>query len=176
MVAGLCSDQAKLLRWRAEQLLLPTTLIIDADKARSLRELVEKAEALFGGIRILATALLAETLPDSSSKDTRNRARDMLDKGPLTASYFSAAERNLPHIMAMIADEQFEQASAFWNVVLRDSALRAWEQVRKGLGQSARALRADAKCWPRLHGLLNKHVPKNEATEPDTVETEARGE
>jgi CRISPR system Cascade subunit CasA len=173
LVAGLCSDQAKLLRWRVEQLVLPTVLLIDPDKARSLRELVEKAEALHGDLRMLATTLLAETLPDSSSKDTRNRARDMLSSGPLAASYFAAAERALPQIMKLIADAQFEQAEAHWQATLRASAFGAWEQVRKGLGQSARALRADAKCWPRLHGLLNKHVPKSEAAEPDTVEIEA---
>jgi CRISPR system Cascade subunit CasA len=172
LVAGLCSDQAKLLRWRVEQLLLPTALLIDVNKAQDLRDLVEKAEALFNDLRALATTLLAETLPDSSSKDTRDRAREILNNSPLAASYFAAAERTLPQVMDLIADSQFEQAEAMWGETLRSSAFNAWEQVRSGLGQSARALRADAKCWPRLHGLLNKHVPKDKFPESETVEME----
>lgn len=172
LVAGLCSDQAKLLRWRIEQIILPTTLLTDAEKALSLRSLVEKAEELFDSLRSLATTLLAETLPDSSSKDTRGRARDILNKGPLVTSYFAAAERALPQVMNLIADGQFEQADALWHATLRTGALAAWEQVRKGMGQSVRALRADAKCLSRLHGLLNRLVPRENTEELDTIEME----
>lgn len=159
LVAGLASDQAKLLRWRMEQIVLPSALLIDADKALSLREQVAEAEALFREIKRLATGLLAETLPDPASQDTRKRARSLVEAGPLTASFFAETERTLPELLRMIAEGQPEQAQQLWRCSLRQAAEKAWHQTLAGLGRSVPALRADAKYWPRFQGLLNRHVP-----------------
>src|SRR5690606_14944121 len=163
LVAGLASDQAKLLRWRSEQIALPASMLIDAKKAVHLRSLVAKAEAMFGDLRSLATRMLAETLPDSASKDTRTRARSQLEAGPFAASYFAAVERVLPQVLNLIGNSRPDQAEALWCATLRRGALQSWEQVLTGLGSSVRALQADAKFWPRIHGVLNKHVPQTES-------------
>lgn len=170
LMAGLASDQAKLLRWRSESIALPVALLEDEEKTRYLRELVEKAEAVFGEIRKLAARMLAETLPDPSSKDTYKRARSVLESGPLIPGYYATAERTLPELLHLLGEGDFDRATELWHAALRRSALTAWEHASIGLGRSSRALRADAKFLPRFHGLLNKHVP---ITESSTTAKEA---
>lgn len=167
LVAGLASDQAKLLRWRMEQIALPASLLLESDKALHLRDRVAAADALFGELRRLATGMLAETLPDPSSKDTRARARSLVESGPLAARFFAEAERALPELLRLIGDGLPEQAETLWREALRRAAQLAWEQVLAGLGSSARALRADARYWPRFHGLLNKEVPLSDTRVTD---------
>ncbi|EHY79334.1 type I-E CRISPR-associated protein Cse1/CasA [Stutzerimonas stutzeri] len=159
LVAGLASDQAKLLRWRMEQIALPSSLLLEPEKALHLRERVAITDELFGELKRLATGMLAQTLLDPSSKDTRARARSLVESGPLAASYFATAEQALPELLRLIGDAQPETAETLWRQVLRDAAGQAWKKLLAGLGGSARALRADALYWPRFHGLLNKKVP-----------------
>lgn len=159
LVAGLASDKAKLLRWRMEQITLPSTLLLEPDKALHLRERVAVADDLFGEIKRLAIGMLAETMPEPGHKDTRGRARSLVESGPLAASYFASAERVLPELLRLIGEGQPEPAEALWCQALRQAARQAWQQLLQGLGSSARALRADARYWPRFHGLLNKRVP-----------------
>lgn len=168
LVAGLCSDQAKLLRWRAEQIALPCSLITEPDKAQFLALQIERSESLFTDLRILATSMLADTLPDSSSKDARTRARSIVDAGPLGTSYFAAAERKLSPLMELIAGGDFGLANNYWNTALRSSAQQAWLELNKVMGRSAQALRAMARYEGRLHALLNKQVPR----EKELIETE----
>ncbi|RMX15405.1 type I-E CRISPR-associated protein Cse1/CasA [Vandammella animalimorsus] len=163
LVAGLASDQAKLLRWRLERISLPLALLEDADRALYLCELVAKAETVFGDIRALATYMLAESMPEPSHKDTRSRARSLLDTGSFASSYFASAERFLPEVLRQLGDGQFESATRDWNQALRSSASTAWHQVVQGMGLSVSALRSDAKYLPRFHALLNKHFPRAES-------------
>jgi len=159
LVAGLASKDAKLLRWRMEQIALPSTLLLDPDKALHLRARVTAAEELFGELKKLATSMLAETLPAPASKEAGSRARRMVESGPLAASYFAAAERALSKLLRLIGEGQPEQAEALWRQVLREAAEQSWQQLLQGLGGSARSLRADACYWPRFHGVLNKQIP-----------------
>lgn len=158
LVAGLASDQAKLLRWRMERISLPSALLLEPDKALYLRGRLELAETLFLELRRLASGMLAETLPDPASKDTRARARSLVDAGPLAASYFAAAERALPELLDGIGAGALDEAEFLWRGVLRRSADVAWQQVLAGLGYSSRALRADARYWPRFRGLLKAQL------------------
>lgn len=160
LVAGLASDQAKLLRWRAEQLRLPLALLAQPDRAQALGMQVARADDLFKELGRLAVSLLAETLPDSASKDTRSRARSLLDAGPFALTYFAAVERALPLLYEQLGNGLFEDADAAWGQVMRRSAEEAWTLLLKGLGSTPSALRADARFLPRFHGLLNKAVPK----------------
>ena len=159
LVAGMASDQAKLLRWRLEQIILPHALLIEPDRARELHGHVAHAEELHRQLRNLATDLVAATLPDPTSKDTRNRARDLLDAGPLSSTYFSGAERALWPLMDRIAQDRPDEAGALWHRGLHDAAREAWQRVLQGLGWSVRALRAEARLGPRLQGLLRQQLP-----------------
>nr|WP_298163996.1 type I-E CRISPR-associated protein Cse1/CasA [uncultured Pseudomonas sp.] len=162
LVAGLASDQAKLLRWRSESITLPTALLASPECANELRIYVRRAEELFGAIRKLAASMLAETLPDPGSKDTYARARSLFDSGPAAALYFASVERSLGQVMRLLGSgdlDDLDKAEAQWQQTLLAAALAAWQAVREGLGRSPRALRADAKLYPRLLALLHPLRP-----------------
>lgn len=159
LVAGLASDQAKLLRWRLEQVVLPQELLVLPDRALELQAGVALAEEVHRQLRHLASDLIAATLPDPSSKDTRNRARSLLDVGPLSPTFFAAAERDLPALMGLIAKDDSDAADALWQGALRDAARLAWDRVLAVLGNSVVALRAEARIGSRLPGLLRQQLP-----------------
>lgn len=189
LVAGLASDQAKLLRWRSERIALPRALLEDADSAQYLRELVAKAETLFSDIRVLATCMLAENLPDHEDTSKRSprkngggqsirlkaealsRARALLDISPFASSYFAAAERLLSEVLQKLGDGQLESATCDWNQALRSSASIAWHQVVQSMGWSVRALCVDAKYFPRFQALLNQQLPKPKSNPIDEEAT-----
>ena len=104
----------------------------------------------------------AETLPDPGSKDTYSRARSLFDSGPAAALYFASAERSLGQVMLLLGSgdlADLDKAEALWQQTLLAAAQAAWQAVREGLGRSPRALRADAKLYPRLLALLRPLRP-----------------
>jgi len=156
LVAGLATEPGKVkyLRWRSERIALPAKLLASPDHANELRRYVRDAEELFTALRKLATGMLAETLPDPGSKDTWARARSLIDAGPAGALYFASAERHLSRVMALLGNDELDEAEALWRQSLHDAAREAWQAVLAGLGRGAKALRAEARHYPRLQGLL----------------------
>jgi CRISPR system Cascade subunit CasA len=163
--AGLASDQAKLLRWRAERIEMPKTLLAQEDGAEMLRQQVRFAEEVFSRGRSIFSDLIAQTMPDPKHKDTKLRAKDILANGPAAATFFSAAERALPNLMQQIAAGNFDAAAIDWKTVLADAAKQSWTATRRSLGDSPAVLRADARTWPRFIGLLNTLVPHTQKLE-----------
>ena len=161
LVAGLASDQAKLLRWRAEQLVMPVSLFVDVQQAQLVRDIVEEAEVLFTQIRSLATKMIAEALPDSHNKETFSKARSLFDSGPSATLYFSTAERQLSQVLDLLSQDQDEQAEQLWQQAMAQAAHSAWSRLLAGMGSSVHALRADALYWPRFCGLLNERLPEH---------------
>ena len=159
-IAGEIGRPAKLVRWRMEQIVLPANLMVDLDRSETLQEKVADAEALYYTLRTLARAMLADSMPDPDNKETKARAQSLLAAGPLAPTYFALAERALPIVMAQLAADEFEAATAHWNSALREAAQRAWRDVVVGLGSTPRGLRAEARHYPRLQGLLTKYAPK----------------
>lgn len=169
LVAGVASDQAKILRWRADSIALPSVVLFDPDKAQLLGSLLRVAEALFSDMRRLATWMLAHALPDSKSKDAQGRARAMLEASPFAAAYFVAMERALPEALRELGEGACGDAADYWHQAMRGAALHAWDQVLTCLGQSARALRADGEYTHRLYALLNKQCSRPHAELPEEV-------
>lgn len=159
LTAGLASDQAKLLRWRAERIELPKALLMQADAAEFLRLQVRFAEETHSRLRSLHASLIAQTMPDPDHKDTKTRAKTILANGPAAAVFFSAAERALPRLMQQIASGDFDAADRDWKATLAEAAKQSWAATRRSLGDSPAVLRADARTWPRFIGLLNTLVP-----------------
>ena len=155
LVAGMASDQAKLLRWRSEQVALPTQFLIDPSRSNHLREEVRRAESVYEELRRLAVGMYADIMPDSKSKDTRTRARSSLDAGAAAATFFSEAERGLVHIMTLTAEGAIEEAYQAWSRCLSQAARKTWDILRRNLGQSPMAMRAEAKVYFRFRGILN---------------------
>ncbi|WP_051243194.1 type I-E CRISPR-associated protein Cse1/CasA [Azohydromonas australica] len=172
IVAGLCSDQAKLLRWRMERYRLPANALHSEQAAEQVRDQLKRCEELFYQVRNVATAMFALTMPDAGSKDTRARARAVLDAGPFATAYFSVAERALPALLDAIAAGDFGAAHAQWSAVLLGAARGAWNSARLTLGYSVAALRAEASTRGRFEFLLKDLKPapadQNRTEEPTT--------
>lgn len=166
LIAGLASDQGKLLRWRCEQIALPVALLADPQAAGFLRSEVRRTEALYEQVRSLATGMLADTMPDPRSKDTRARARAVLDASAAAATFFAVAERALPALMQRIGAGDGDGASRDWSASLLQAAEACWETLRRHLGQSPKALRAEARAWPRFRALLRDLQPAAASPQP----------
>lgn len=157
LVAGLASDQAKLLRWRVEQLELPQALLDQPEVTRAARLMLEMAEALFASLKGAAVQLIADTLPDSQQKETRSRARALFDAGPAAPLFFARAERALMTALAQL-DQDPESAERQWQQVLKEAALAAWETLLASQGGSTRLWRANAKAQPRLWSAIREQL------------------
>lgn len=175
LTAGLASDQAKLLRWRAERIEMPQAMLTQPDAADFLRMQVRYAEEVYAGLRNVFSDMIAQTMPNPKHKDTRSRARDILANGPAAAVFFSAAERALPRLMRQIAEGEIDAADDDWKATLIDAANQSWTATRQSLGDSPAVLRADARTWPRFRGLLKTLVqPAAQlATQTETTTEEA---
>lgn len=160
LVAGLASEQAKLLRWRSERISLPAVLLADTEKAACLRELVRDVEESFKRLAQIAAAMVAATLPDPDSKDTRARAREIFNRSPAPTLYFGGAERSLGTVLTLLAEDQAGDAERIWRLAQIDAARAAWQAVVAGMGRSVAALRAQARLWPRFQALLRDISPE----------------
>ncbi len=169
LVAGLASDQAKLLRWRLEQIELPAAYLTDPDLGSALRDLLQKAESLFADLRKLARGMYASVLPDHENKEAYTRAGETVDAGPAAATFFAEAERTLPRVLRLIAESRDEEADEHWRRMLLGAADKTWDALRRGLGSSPRALRAEAESWPKFRGLLRKKELLPKPTHAETT-------
>ncbi len=154
LTAGLASDQAKLLRWRADRIELPRALLTDSSAAAELRQQVRFSEEVYFRLRSICVEMIASTMPDPTHKDTKSRARSILENSPVASVFFSTAERSLPGLMQQIASGDIDAAHRDWMATLKGAAEEAWEATRRSLGDSPTALRAEARAWARLRGLL----------------------
>ncbi len=169
LVAGLASDQGKLLRWRVERFDLPLPLLANPDAAAEIRARIRGAEDTFSRLRWLCSEMIANAMPDPNHKDTKARARDILDNGPTAAVFYSIAERALPDLMQRIATGDVEAAYSHWLETLKLAAWQAWAATCRCLGDSPRAMRAQARSSFRFRGLLHSL----EQPDAKTIPTEA---
>lgn len=154
MIGGIASDQAKLLRWRLERIVLPAALLEEPESAEALRRHVRFAEETYFRMRAIAADMLAAAGPDPGSKDARARARTVHDHGPCAATFFAIAERHLPELMQHLAAKNDDQADVSWSRALAGAVREAWVAACRCLGQSAAAIRAEALAYPKLKNLL----------------------
>lgn len=166
LISGVTSEvlKMKVLRWRSVEVVLPSALLMDIEKALYLRELVEKADLLFKRLKRLAIQMLVESMPKVRKKEAEEDARKRLEASSFFVSYFATAERNLSTVLHLIGKGQSNQAASEWNAVLRHCALLAWDQVLESSGCSPRALRADAMFVGHFHGLLNQQLLDSKTT------------
>jgi CRISPR system Cascade subunit CasA len=168
LVAGLASDQAKLLRWRVERVDLPLPLLTDPDAAAEVRVRIREGEELYFRLRTLCAEMIASAMPDPAHKDTRARARTILDNGPTATAFFSSVERALPELMQRIAAGDVDAAYQHWATALKLAAQGAWVASRSALGDSPQALRAQARAFPKVQRLLRAlDQPETETTQEE---------
>lgn len=159
LTAGLASDQAKLLRWRIERLVLPKAMLTNPDASAELRAQVRLAERRYRELNSFLSEMIVQTMPDPEHKDTRSRARQILEQSPACTEFFSTAERALSALMKQIAGGEVDIAVRSWQQALVGAAEDIWETVRRGMGNSPAALRAEARVWPRFSGWLKSMTP-----------------
>lgn len=163
LLAGVTSDQAKLVRWRSEHFRLPVAALAQADMAVFVRQSLTQAEAVYKDLRQIASQMLARTLPDSGSKETYERARDMVSRSPIPTAFFSTTEQALPQWLQRIGRAEIEEATRDWNRTLLCASQNAWQTALTLLGTSAAALKAQAQAHSRYQQLLQ---PLREACGP----------
>ena len=175
LVAGQASTpgQMKILRARSERFAMPNAALCQADTAQVLRAEISRCDQLYRDIRTIATVLLARTMPDPTSKDTRTRARAVLDAGPFAATFFASAERRLPMLLRLIGQADLDAAHAEWSAALLQAANGAWDAARGMLGQSAAALRAEALTHGKLLAALRPLRPE---PDPATIQEPTNAE
>lgn len=166
LVAGLASDQAKLLRWRAENIKLPAALLTDPTSAQQLRQHIQQAEEVYTQLRRIAATLVAHTMPDAEHKDTRSRAAAIVSNGPLAAAYYACAERGLPMLMQHLARADDQAADTQWRATLAQAVQLAWTALSQSLGQTPAVLRAQARADSKYRNLMRPLL----TTTPSTVE------
>jgi CRISPR system Cascade subunit CasA len=161
LVAGQASTpgKMKILRARSERFVLPGASLTQTDTASVVRAEILRCELLYRDLATIATDLLARAMPDPNSKDTRARARALLDAGPFAATYFSTAERRLPALLQLIGQADLDAAHADWSSAMLLAGSNAWDAARGMLGQSAAALRAEALTHRRLQAALRPLRP-----------------
>lgn len=163
LIAGLASDQAKLLRWRMERYVLPSALLQRPDLATFFKAQVETAETVFKAITSVAVKFVSHTMPDPDSTETRKRARAYLDSGIWGGTYFAHMERALSDLLTAIGQHQIEQAETLWQAAIREASITAWRLLQQSLGQAASIYIAEAKVQRLFWSVLREHVPRPEA-------------
>lgn len=156
IVSGVASDQAKLLLWRSDRIVLPARVLADPDAAQWIRQAVGRVEQAFSSLRSMAADMLAAMMPDAKHKDTRARARTLLDNSGFAAIFFAQAERALPSLFQHVVDDDFDAADLHWSRTLVVAAERAWDDVLTFAGRSPAVLRAEARAWPRFRGYVRR--------------------
>jgi CRISPR system Cascade subunit CasA len=154
LIAGLCSDQAKLVRWRSESYRIPLGALRSADVAVEIRRQLARCESLHFDLRMAAAQMLAEAMPTPTSRDTAGRARKTLEAGPLTPEFFAVAERSLPALMNAVSSGDLDGAHEQWTRALIQASKAAWGAAEQQLGSSTAAVRARAKTSFRFARLL----------------------
>lgn len=157
LVAGLSSAPgklAKLERWRLERFNLPAALLASVDCANEVRHLLHQAESIFTAIKQLAIEVYVEILPQIRREDRWAKAREMFNRSSATAGFFAAAERSLGAMLQRLAEGDPDGAVVVWKKALLTAAESAWREVRVNISLSPRALRAEARAYPRLLRLL----------------------
>ncbi|MCL7462699.1 type I-E CRISPR-associated protein Cse1/CasA [Pseudomonas sp. NW5] len=173
LVAGVtCNPKrvAALLRWRSESLRLPKQALISAEIASHIRDCLEELETLHTKLCGYGVAALATSMPDPEHKDTRSRARALLDASGATPAFFAIAERGLPQLLALEASGDGDALVRHWAGVQLAAARAWWDQLQGVLGRTARALRAEAQQWPKFQGICNK---LKQVAQPDHSKEEA---
>ena len=102
-------------------------------------------------------------MPDPSHKDTKGKARALINAGPLGSSYYAIAERHLPALLQLIGRGDLAAAHVEWSAALLLAAQAAWAAARGMLGTSATALRADALTHGKFLALIQPLRPVIEA-------------
>jgi CRISPR system Cascade subunit CasA len=166
---GVSKYQAKLLLWRHERVVLPTTLL-SSDRSGSssglerLRIALDSAESAAGTLgqstwriaNIMATAS-GGVIP--STEQIRAVRATLYQEG----QYWHRLDGPFTMFMSCMSgdDAQADRALEEWRAEVRASAISTFEEIIRSLNSSVRVLRACSSEAPRFYSCLNKGVGVN---------------
>ena len=174
VVAGIAADQGKMLRGRIEQYRLPVGALDSAATATEVRAQLARAEEYAAALKSLSERLLLSTLPDPGHRDSRTLARRIVEAGPLQATFFAQAERDLAHLLEAIGRAELDPAHTSWSRALLEASTSGWQAINAVLGDGPRALRARALHEGRFRDLIRPLLPTRAAAHPNDVTEPAR--
>ena len=156
LVAGLASDQAKPLRMRIEHTVWPTRILKNKSDFQELQLGFEEAEKLYRQFKMIHSELIANAMPTSESKETKKKSREIQERGPASAMYFTFLEQKMPEFICHIASERCEEAKTYWKKALVDAVDHSWSFACSGMGFSNNAAQAIGRAENKIDFLKNK--------------------
>jgi CRISPR system Cascade subunit CasA len=148
------SDQAKLLRWQVEQITFPSAFWSNRDLADYLICELQRAENVHGRLSNIAVSMIAASVPSTSMKNTREAAHRAFIASCASPTFFVLVECALPRLFQEIAEGALERAHLHWSEALRLATRNTWNLLRQLVGQTPRALRAEARALMDVSVLL----------------------
>jgi CRISPR system Cascade subunit CasA len=139
LVAGVASQQAKLLRWRKEVVRLPAKVLTAQDAAHFVRLWVGRCEEVYNDLRS-SLSRVQEQLAKSGAAPRSRRAGFRSDMA--AAVYFQRAEWALPELLS---DAVNNRTAEKWRRELWQAAREAWDTGIRHLGASATVWVAEAR-------------------------------
>lgn len=164
LVAGMASDQAKLLRWRMDRFQLPVSMLVDPRQADELRLLLGRGEEAFRKAKDLVVEAFTQALPSPGHLDTKKRARAMAEASPLQATFFARLERSLPGLLTHLSAMDADAATTHWMTTQKEATEQGWHAALETLGRTPSALRAEARVRPRYLALIRSLQPTPQET------------
>jgi CRISPR system Cascade subunit CasA len=160
---GLASNKASIRLWRADQVPLPQSLLVDGARVSILRSALQMAEDLGLAVnnkvlRILAENALAPSQREAHANDISN-LRSSLGSMP---SYWAALGQGFAHWLGDLGTaDDLDATLAAWKRTLRATARDVVRDAEVRLGTGARALQAGAKAERALRRVLRDVLGDN---------------
>lgn len=149
LIAGVVSDQAKLLHWQVDMYRFPLNIFMQDEKKIELNRLLSLGEIVFGLIKKHAIQFTTEILPASKQKETYFRSKTLFDNGPIFRMYFFFLERHINEVISQLTID-VSLARERWSQVLHEAASEAWSLHLSSFGLGDRLWVANAKIKSRL--------------------------
>lgn len=170
LVAGVLSDQAKILNFHLHIISLAKPIFENAGVANVLISCLAQSEDIHRQLKFVASEMVAKTMTDPSNSNTKSAARSVVEAGPLSTTFFVHLERSFTSVMELIGEKRFDEARTLWNQGIRSSAMESWNAAVSHMGGSVDAIRAAAIYTPRMHGVLHKSAPMEKKVDSEVLE------
>lgn len=149
LIAGVSSDQAKILRWQMEIWSLPLNIFTQDERKSEVSRALSLGEIVFELVRKHAIQFTVDVLPASKQKETFFRAKVLFDNGPVLIMYFFFLEQHINEILSQLSID-VSIARERWNKILHKAASEAWNLHLSSFGEGDRFWVSSAKIQSRL--------------------------
>jgi CRISPR system Cascade subunit CasA len=140
---GMSTDQAKILLWRHETLPLPLAYLGEEPLLSALSDAIGAAEAGAGALHAAVWATADLICPGSGkSKERQNRVRDVAQGLQADTRYWARLEQPFRPLLVDLPECDVEARLGQWRETVVKASQGAFDEIKYGLGDSSRVLRA----------------------------------